>query len=268
MILAPHALGLLGSIMGCRPVEQAPADLDGLLHYYWAGHESGSDAQLAEATLNLHAVVGADLEEIVDGALSDLSAEEVSQVGRSGDEAGLAAGIYMINAFPCTLSELEPVVIYQDQSELYEGIYDSYDRTYTTDRDAFTAGSSQTLEWEVSYSASVLGTGYQAVLQGGVRRIPTIDAEQSPFGPVLLAWSFLPTPAEFENDEKNLNQDYQIEIYYERTSGELLHAYGLWREADFGAGFSSEDEGVQRLLLNSLADWDAETERLCEEGLP
>ena len=42
----------------------------------------------------------------------------------------------------------------------------------------------------------------------------------------------------------------------------------MWRQADFGGGFDSEDEGSQRLLLNELIAWDDDTEKLCEEGRP
>ena len=116
----------------------------------------------------------------------------------------------------------------------------------------------------VSYSATILGTSYTADLLSGVRRIP----ELSPFGPALVTAAWLTGPADFDSDSKSMDQDYQVEIYYERSPGEILHAYGVWREADFGSGFTSNDEGVQRLLLNSLADWDDTTVELCAEGRP
>lgn len=101
-----------------------------------------------------------------------------------------------------------------------------------------------------------------------MRYLPEIDGELSPYGPVLFGRTFMPEPAEFEGDSKSLDQDYQLEVYYERASGEILHAYGLWREADFGVAGTMETEGIQRLLLNNLRSWDDETEKLCEEGRP
>ena len=52
------------------------------------------------------------------------------------------------------------------------------------------------------------------------------------------------------------------------TRGDVLHIYAMWRQADWGAGFTSENEAVQRLLLNGLEDWDHTTDELCAEGLP
>ena len=48
----------------------------------------------------------------------------------------------------------------------------------------------------------------------------------------------------------------------------MLHAQAMWREADFGAGYTSDDTGVQRLVLNQLAKWDRQTEELCLDGRP
>ena len=71
-----------------------------------------------------------------------------------------------------------------------------------------------------------------------------------------------------EGSDKSMDQDYQLEIYWPRGPGRVVHAYAMWRQADWGSGFTSDDEGVQRILLNNLIAWDDDTEKLCEEGRP
>ena len=62
-------------------------------------------------------------------------------------------------------------------------------------------------------------------------------------------------------------QDYQIELFWERAPGELVHAYGIWREMNVG-GLSAEDEGFVNVTLNNMVDWDEQTVALCAEGRP
>ena len=74
-------------------------------------------------------------------------------------------------------------------------------------------------------------------------------------------------PAAFdEGSKKSMDQDYQIEAFWERSPGELVHVYGMWRQGDYGAGYTTDSEGVQRLILNGMSSWDDDTERLCAEG--
>ena len=64
-----------------------------------------------------------------------------------------------------------------------------------------------------------------------------------------------------------MNQDYQLELYW--TLGRArVHAYGMWRQADFGSGFDMEGESASGTLLNNLLDWDDDTAALCAEGRP
>jgi hypothetical protein len=171
--------------------------------------------------------------------------------------------------FPCDFGQLTEILSYNDQSELYDGIYDAYSRDFEQSRDGFVEASLDRLDWSFQYTASLLGATYDADARGALRRIPELDDETTPFGAFIVQRSFMPQPAQFEEgSNKSLPQDYQLEVYWPRGGGEVLHGYALWREADFGSGFSMEDEGTQRILLNNLLDWDTNTTALCEEGRP
>lgn len=255
------------ALVGCKAVDPAPADLDGLLHYAWSNFDGADDALLAEATVNLHAAVdGAALDGPFDGSISRLSKDEAAVVGVTDRDPELAAGIFLANVIRCDLDQLEAILVYPQQDELYTGVYDSYRRDYDGDTDAWAQGAEPRVGWDLDYTASVLGASYTTVARGDLRRVSTADVDGAVWSGAILARAFMPVPADFESDGKSMTQDYQLELYWQRAPGELVHVYGMWRQADWGAGFTSEDEGVQRILLNNLADWDETTDELCADG--
>ncbi len=262
-------LVFLPLLAACKDVEQAPADLDDLLHALWQGYPHASDEQLAATVVDLHEQLGADsLDETIDGAISSLSDDEASLV-RAGQDAGAAQGLYLARPFSCTLETLEPILYDLRQDDLYPGNYDSYARAYSSDLQAYQDREIPFLTWQVSYTATILGDSYRSHLQGGLRYLPASDEQRTPFGAMLFSRVWIDQPAEFEEGVgKSMDQDYQVEAFYERSPGEILHVYALWREADFGAWGTTADEGIQRSLLNALSDWDDQTEENCAADLP
>ncbi len=250
--------------LSCKAPEAAPKDLDGLVHYFWDGYEGAEDADLADAAANLMAATdGRTRTEVLDGTISALDAGQVAAVGIEGQAAADAQGVFLVNVFACGLSRLEELLLAKDQDVLYEGVYDRYSRTYTSSRAEYESREVTTMRWDVEYDATILGASYTAWMDGGLRAVPGQGEDASPWGEFIVQRTFMARPAAFENDGKSLEQDYQIEVYIERSPGEILHVYGLWREADFGAGFTSEDEGVQTIMLNNMKGWDDDTAALC-----
>ena len=247
---------LLLTTIACRGVDPAPEDLDGLVHYFW--QHPADDEALAEGTLQLHAAVGADLEDTTDGVLSRLTDEEVALVDGVDDDPAQAAGIYMVNRFACDFDVLEQLLVATDQAEQRRGTYESYERTYTSDAEAYLAGTVPELTWDISLEATVVLSTYSSELSGGIRRV---DTEA---GRMLFARTWFREPASFRNNN-TWDQDYQMEVYYERAPGDIVHLYAMWRELEV-SGFSSESESIQRSVLNGMADWDRDTEDLCAEA--
>lgn len=260
---------LLLLVAGCKKVEPAPAELDDLFHWMWGRYDEGTDEELAEALINLDAAVdGATIEDATDGTLTDLTAEEVALVGVDADPS-LAAGIFLANAFACDFDQLQEILSFGAQDELYEGIYEAYHRDFTASRDEWLAGAIPLLTYDLTYTSKVLSSTYTAEVDGRIRRVDAIDDELSPFGPFVMQRSVMPEPGAFEEgSDKTMDQDYQLEIYWPRGPDRVVHAYAMWRQADWGSGFDSDEEGVQRILLNNLIAWDGDTEKLCEEGRP
>ncbi len=262
LLLAPAVLA------GCRKIDPAPEELDALVHWMWSKYEDGTDEELAEGVTNLFAAVdGHPLEDAEDGTVSALTRDEAALVGVTDRDPADAPGVYLVNAYTCTLDQLQPILLYKAQDELYDGVYDRYVREYTSSRAEFEARTAPFMAWTVEYDASLLGAKYTAEIVGGLRFVPDLGDDRSPHGPALIARTYLPEPAAFESDNKSQEQDYQIEVWT-RRGGDLLHVYGLWRQADFGGGITSGDEGSQRILLNNLAKWDDTTEEHCLAGRP
>jgi hypothetical protein len=257
------------ALSGCKKVEAAPEELDDLFHWFWQEYDEGTDEVLAGGLVNLHAAVGGNgLEEAFDGTVTDLAQSDAALVGVDADPA-LASGVFLVNTFPCGWSQLEEILSFGEQEQLYEGVYHAYERTYDSPRDAWLSGEDLRLAYLLEYEADVLGSNYTARIDGVIRRVADLGAETSPHGAFLAQRSVMPEPGEFEEGSgKTMDQDYQIEIYWSPAKGQVLHAYALWRQADWGSGFDSDNETAQRIMLNNLLSWDRDTAKLCEEGRP
>ena len=251
--------------VACKPVDPAPEDLDGLFHWFWTNYEAAGDGDWLDAVNNAHAAMGmAALEDVVDGTLTEFTREEMDVVGMREDaDPSELAGLYLLNVLPCTVDQVEGIITALDQMSMYEEAYDSYEREYTSDSDAYFAGEVSTLSFTSDIGSGMLGASYTETVEGLVRRVPT-DGDFN-YGDVLLARYHIPEEAVWDTDGFFFTQDYQVEIYYERSPGELAHLYGLWRHMGYGQG-STQDEGIARQVLNGLADWDERTAEICVGG--
>jgi hypothetical protein len=252
--------------VGCKPVEPAPEDLDGLSHYIWQHVDEGEDALIVEAVSNLQLVMGdVSADNILEGELTTLSAEEVAHLEVDQDPAS-AAGVLLADSVSCTGLQLEAVLAYEHQEELYVGVYETYEREMTSSPEDFHAGISDWLSWDLDYRTSLLGVSYNVRSRSILRRVHGLES-----GPILIGRTHLPEPAVFDNENANsfLTQDYHLSIYWPHPEqdGVMMHMYALWKDTSM-LGFEDEGEATQRIILNNLADWDDGTSQLCEAGLP
>lgn len=258
-------------LVGCKGVDAAPAALDDLFHWFWQRYDEPDDEPLADGLVNLDRVIdAAHLTEEVDGTISRLDAGEAALVGVTDRDPADAVGLYLLYAFDCPYGTLREVLSSPDQDVLYDGVYDSYDRTFDdgASRQQWLDRDVTRTDYSTRYSATVLGSTYEVNARGAFRTVPELDEELSPYGEFVVQRTHMPHPAVYEEEtEKSFTQDYQIEIYW-RRSGRIAHAYGLWRQADYGSGFDSENEASQRLLLNELKKWDDSTAENCLAGGP
>ena len=257
---------LLVSLFGCRDIEPAPEDLDGLAHYLWQHMDDDTPEALAEGIVNLHAAMGADaLAEVQDGSLSALDGEEVALVGKDASGADALAGIYILDVVHCGVAELEAQTYATDQDVLHPGTYVSYDRVYTSDLQAYQARQTEWLRWVSTYEVEGFGANYSASIDGSMRYLDALATEgATPAGPAFLSRGVLVEAAWFDDDgDRGIYQDYQLEVYWERAPAETVHVYVIWREMVYLGSADFNSEAVQGFVIDGLLDWDADAEVLC-----
>lgn len=261
------SVSLFYLLTACKAVEPAPTELDDLAHYFWDQFELSSE-ELAPALLNLDAAIGADVTDAhIDGSISDLAADQIALVGKSDLDPSRAAGVFIANVISCPIDAIEQHTYALNQGELHDNTYDSYERAYTSDFDAYTSREVDSLEWESTYAVSGLGVEYTATLDGRLRYLPALDAEVTPYGDALLVRGVLVEPAYIEgsDNERGLMQDYQLEVYYPRSETETVHFYIIWREMIYTSSIDFDSESAQRLVLDGLVDWDNEAQVWCAD---
>lgn len=256
-----------GALVGCKAVEPAPTALDDLAHYFWDNHENPDSEQVASAIANLYDAVDAkNLDGSWDGSITDLTQDQLALVGKESEDASAVAGIFMANVIDCPLSAVKPLVYALNQDELHPGSYKAYERSYTTDVDAYEAGETDVVGWQSNYTVSYVGKEYSAVILASLRDLPDVDDEITPHGESFLVRGVLRDPAPFtDNNALGLFQDYQMEVYFQRSARETIHFYIIWRDFWFSDSSNFDDEVLQRFVLNGLAGWDKDLEGLCAE---
>ncbi|MCB9742908.1 MAG: hypothetical protein H6741_05355 [Alphaproteobacteria bacterium] len=248
-------------LAGCG-VEAAPEDIDGLTRWLWVNHEAASDREVLDAVAQLDLALDGDSLEELTGELTRLGPEDLAHLELPADtDPAEARGWFLAYSYPCTLSELQPILYHLAQDELYEGVYDHYNRDYIGDIEAYKAQESTTIGWQAELGATLLNKSYTERLFGGLRYVD--DAER----PALLGRVWIPEPASFEDPDWAFDQDYQVEAWYERAPGEIVHLYGIWRHMALGS-LDTESDGLVNTTLNNMAAWDDETAELCAAGRP
>lgn len=263
----PRATALLlviACVSGCpTPRTEAPDDVEGLARFFFAEQLRATDEELDDAVGKAHAV----LEELLAdephrvGALDFLDEEALEAAEVSGGDPREAPGMYLVKRFRCDLDVLAEILTHPDQPAVHPGVYQSYDRAFDDDRDAWLKRDESVLRWQVTYEAKPTATLYRAKTRSGVRHVPKASAS---VGPSIVQRTVLREPATFEGDPDNhvFDQDYQSEVFIDVGGGEVLHFYGLWRFMQLGI-VSVHDDAFVDFQLNGMVEWDDQTEAAC-----
>jgi len=237
-----------------------PDDTDALMRWVWSNYTAATDADLRAAVEKLHvAVNGATMTQSLGGTLGDIQSADLETVGMQEQDPSTATGLLLVSAYDCTVDHAEKITLHPHQDELYPGVYESYARTFESDVGAYRARTVATAVWRLETSGSLIGSRYTMQYGGGDRRLPPVEGSAIP-GTILLNRSWMKEPADFD-------EDYQIEISWERAPGKLIHAWADWRQTRVGT-FDNDTPTVLELILSSMEDWDAQTATLCREMRP
>ncbi len=253
----------LALLVACK-VEPAPQDLDGLSHWFWQHLDDEDPQALQEGASNVFAALeegGYDWP--LKGSISTLSADELALVGHGDESTEELYGVLMANEMPCSTAGLEYQIYAPEQAEMHPGTYVSYDREFTSDREAYEARETDWIEWSSHYVVDATGTAYEADINGWLRYVAELpDHEHG--GPLLVARGVLAEPAPFgDSDTRGIFQDYQLEVYLPSGPQTTYHFYAIWREMVFLGSATMADEAVQDFVLDGLYDWDVEALDYC-----
>jgi hypothetical protein len=260
-----HLILPLFALVACAKPEPAPQDIDGLMRWFFENHAALTEVEHHDAISSLEAAIDAagGESEKLDGSLNQLTEQQIAAVPVEGADPTSAFGLFLTRPVACTMAQLEPILYARDQNALYDA-YKEYSREYTTDLEAYETRTAPTLNWDISLTAAnILFGEYSEDLRGGIRWLGTNQDGR----PAVIQHTYMPWPATFVNDKSRFDQDYQIEIFWQRDEA-VHHAYGIWRDVHFNGVSTVEDDIVARTILTALSDWDDITERWCADGLP
>lgn len=255
-------------LVGCKSIEPAPTDIDGLSHFFWNHYDDDDDEALAEGIRNAFAAIDpAALEEPMKGSISDLSREELDLVGKFDEPVGEASGVYFANIVNCPIGVAERGVYALNQDERHEGDYSAYNREYTSDLAAYESRETNLLGWHTTYSVDRLGVSMTVDIDGTIRYTQAIDEESTPHGDFFLSRGILTEDAPLDgNDDGTLGmfQDYQLEVYFPLNENQTVHFFTIWRDVRYTSALDFSSEFLQDIVLDGMVDWDKDTEAECQ----
>lgn len=279
MRLALLTAGLLLLTSACRRLDDIPDDADGAAAWLYQHQSDGEPHDVLEALLNLRQGLNLDeLDEPLEGLLLPLSADAVASVGRQAVEAlpedqwddvpeeeiedGTFVrledqqGMLIASVIPCSVEDTVGVHVRLDQDEIHGG-YDEYERVYLTDHEPFLAGERPDLAWSTDYTVSVIGSTYNANIQGQIRWVELPDGSR-----LGLGRAHLPEPGVFTRGGGYFRQDYHLDLFYEIAPGQTVHVFGVWRDLRV-AGIHSSNAAFIATTSRRFVESDAEKGEIC-----
>ena len=257
LILLGLSLTAVLGLAGCT-ADPAPEAITDVSRWVWRNYAIATDARLADAVVALHGQVTAvTADEPLKVLVAELTQADVAQTGRSDVDPAKARGMLVVTEFGCKLAQVEKIHTAPNQHELHPGAFATYKRTYAQGRDAFLTGQVAKLDW----TTDITGDYGNGRLIDSARHVADLGKVQTPFGAALVGRNWLQAAA----TGADWSQDYEVDIYYERTPGRVVHMIAAWRQASF-AGFSTDSSFLQNIMMDSFVNWDKEIEQHCASG--
>lgn len=251
-------LAVAAAVMAGCASDAAPEKITDFSKWLWRNYETASDEQLASAIVQLNGTVTAvTADQPTKALISRLAQSDVTLVGLTGD-ASKAVGMLAITETACTLKQVEAIHTSAAPQAVHPKAYSKYQRNFVQNRDDYLAHKIAKLDWDTELTSDYA----TEKLHGGARWVADLGKAKSPFGGAMVSRTFLKEPA--VGDGVTWPQDYQIEAFYERSPGHVVHLFAVWRQADFG--ISTETTTLQNLQLGGFVDWDKEMEAACKSG--
>ncbi len=257
--LTAWLLGCLAVTLSACAADDAPTAITNATFWLWRNYDTGTDERLAEAIVALNgSVTAVTADEPMKVLIGKLNSSDVKLVGRTGVDASKAFGLLVVTEIACKMSQVEKIHTAAEQDTLHPTAYKAYKRTFVSGRDDFLAGKLKFLDWTTDLTSEFA----TEALAGSARHVPDLGKTKSPYGAALVSRTYLTKAA----TGTEWPQDYQIEAYYERTPGHMIHMFAVWREATFYGLSTASSSWLQNKMMGGFVDWDAEVEKACKSG--
>ena len=257
---------MLWIILACKSVDPAPEDIDGLSHYFWQNYDADAST-LEEGLRNAFSALSAsDLSDPLRGTITPLSREELDLVEKTEEDPAALSGVYFANVIHCPIETVEKGLYALDQDERHAGAYEEYNRQYTSSLELYESRQNDRLSWHTEYKINDLGQKLTVNINGEIRHLGELASEAPPSGQAFLARAVLEDEnAYFEGSEsRGMFQDYQLEVYFQRSPTETVHFFTIWREMVYTSAIDFSSETMQGFVLDGMLDWDADAEAECQ----
>ena len=253
-------------LVACKKVEPAPADIDGLSHYFWKHYDNEDDSLIADGVTNAFIAIDAEnLDEPLKGSISNLSTEELALVGKEDEDPDAMSGIFFANVVHCPIDIIEKGAYATNQDERHEGDYTEYNREYTSDIDAYESRETNRLSWTTNYTVETIGQRLSVEINGSMRYIAEIDEQLTPYGPIVLSRGILADDAYFnDSNDRGMFQDYQLEVYFPISETKTIHYFTIWRDIVYTSTIDFSSQSMQDLVLDGMIEWDLDSEAECQ----
>jgi hypothetical protein len=253
-------------VLGCKPPDPAPTELDELGHFFLAQVHEQEHERIVEGAANLIAwyeASGLAGGGPVGGTLTDLVQAEVDVLDELdwSPDPEPCAGVYAVSELSCDLDAAAAISLEPNQLEVFEGNYESYDRSFDSDPDCYVDGTCDAVDW-----TSIIGDNfvlsYDMTYEVVVKLRRSRDEQGEPA--VMLVRSIMPHEAEEDVNVGGFEQSYHIEAYVPHDSG-TLHLYGMWSYG-WVSGMDADATFWSDQYLNGLLDFETKLEDLCVDG--
>ncbi len=260
---------LLVPLAGCKPLPEAPRDIDALAHFFFLEFDEGAPElitdggdKLLECADELAWTGAQGAGEEMSGALTDIGEDHRVTVGLDPDvDYSWVNGVYELLPQPgCSVADLEAMYLVDDQPSLFPGQYDAYSRNHVGDKDCYATGDCDSHLYEITIEDKLIGKSLVYTLVIEVRRV--VDEV---LGTMVVVRTFMPEPGEIggETDAATFfDQSYQVEVFTPMADGTALHFYGLWNSGGL-KGIDPDNPIWENEYLDGLQDWNDRVGELC-----
>jgi hypothetical protein len=265
--MRPSPPTLLFLLAGCKMPEPAPTELDELVHFFFAQTDEQEHERIVEGAENLVAWYEANAvgeQPVTGGVISDLSQERIDALEELewSPDPSLCAGVFVISQLSCDLDSAAAISLEPEQTEVFEGNYKSYERSWDSDPDCYVDGRCDGVDWTSLIEDNFVGGYGEMFYRMVVKMRRSRDEDGQPAA--LLIRSVMPEIAQEEVGFGGFEQSYHIEAYAPNRAG-LVHLYGMW---SYGWAFESDHDDKMWFdqYLAGLEDFEEQLEQLCVHG--